>query len=109
MASTGGAGPAPGLKYLGDQEASLGQELVGCRVGKAGRWGKASGDPHLCFRFPGAPSARCLYSSDAVVKSHVDTNDKNNIQNAKYLLNVWSTLVIRILHPNYCVLCNVCA
>ena len=45
-----------------------------------------------------APSARCLYSSDAVVKSHVDTNDKNNIQNAKYLLNVWSTLVIRILH-----------
>ena len=53
MASTGGAGPAPGLKYLGDQEASLGQALVGCRVGKAGRWGKASGDPHLCFRFPG--------------------------------------------------------
>ena len=54
MASTGGAGPAPGLKYLGDQEASLGQELVGCRVGKARRWGKASGDPHLCFRFPGS-------------------------------------------------------
>ena len=33
VASIVAQAPAPGLKYLGDQEASLGQELVG--------WGKA--------------------------------------------------------------------
>ena len=33
VASMVAQAPAPGLKYLGDQEASLGQELVG--------WGKA--------------------------------------------------------------------
>ena len=50
VASMVAQAPAPGLKYLGDQEASPGQELVGW--GKAEwRWGKATkmcGDPHLC-------------------------------------------------------------
>ena len=35
VASMVAQAPAPGLKYLGDQEASLGQELVW------GGWGKA--------------------------------------------------------------------
>ena len=41
VASMVAQAPAPGPKYLGDQEASLGQELVG-RVGGKHYWGKAT-------------------------------------------------------------------
>ena len=41
VASMVAQAPAPGPKYLGDQEASLGQELVG-RVGGKQCWGKAT-------------------------------------------------------------------
>ena len=46
VASMVAQAPAPGLKYLGDQEASLGQELVG--------WGKAveMGESHYVKRPP---------------------------------------------------------
>ena len=67
VASIVAQAPAPGLKYLGDQEASPGQELVGW-VGESTDGGKPlweASDPHLCFLC----AASCSNSPSAVVKS----------------------------------------
>ena len=52
------AGAAPGLKYLGDQERSLTQELEFCLGGKAVMWGKPGRPPPTYAQH--VPSASCL-------------------------------------------------
>ena len=60
--------PAPGLKYLGDQEASPGQELVGW-VGESTDGGKPLWEAVTPTYASSALSASCSNSPSAVVKS----------------------------------------
>ena len=76
VASIVAQAPAPGLKYLGDQEVSLGQELVGLGVGESTDAGESHwevSDPHLCFLCAVLPPS-CSHLPRTVVKSDPQLN-----------------------------------